>query len=275
MMSTTRPDFAPRSNRQAIMPGAPDIGIPARAGAGIPHLSEHLVRRLRATTNLGPSDIEAIERLPVIVKKLSGQTPIAREGDRMSQCGLLIEGFACRCKTTDSGKRQILSIHIAGDIPDLQSLHLHVMDHDLTTLGACTVGFIPHDALRNLTYDRPRVAEALWRETLIDAAVFREWIVNVGRRPARTRLAHLLAEVGRRLELVGLSSADHFDLPMTQIDLADALGLSAVHVNRVIQELRRGGLLELRKHSVFLRDLPRLQEIAEFDDLYLHQSPAL
>src|ERR1051325_5836023 len=103
MMSTTRPDFAPRPNRQAIMPGAPDIGIPARAGAGIPHLSEHLVRRLRATTNLGPSDIEAIERLPVIVKKFAGQTPIAREGDRMSQCGLLIKGFACRCKTIDSG----------------------------------------------------------------------------------------------------------------------------------------------------------------------------
>jgi len=272
-MSTTPPDLTPRPNPQALVPGAPDAGSPARAVTA--HVSQHLVRRLRTTTNLSPSDIEAIERLPVLLKNLPGQTTIAREGDRMTQCCLLIEGFACRCKTTDSGKRQILSIHIAGDIPDLQSLHLHMMDHDLTTLGVCTVGFIPHEALRNLTYDRPRVAEALWRETLIDAAVFREWIVNVGRRPALTRLAHLLAEVGRRLELVGLSKGDQFDLPMTQIDLADALGLSAVHVNRVIQELRREGLLELRKHSVFLRDLPRLKEVAEFDDLYLHQGAAL
>ena len=105
--------------------------------------------------------------------------------------------------------------------------------------------------------------------------MFREWIVNVGRRPALARLAHLLAEIGRRLETVGLSNGNQFDLPMTQIDMADALGLSAVHVNRVVQELRRDGLLELRKQSVSLRDLPRLKEVAEFDDLYLHQNPAL
>src|SRR5947208_927808 len=114
--------------------------------------------------------------------------------DLGGRCGraepLFPDGFICRSKTTDAGKRQILSIHISGDIPDLQSLHLHVMDHDMTTLSRCTVGFIGHEALRALTRERPIVAEALWRETLIDAAVFREWIVNVGRRPAVNRLAH-------------------------------------------------------------------------------------
>ena len=237
--------------------------------------SERLIRRLTVGTPLGASDIDAIAHLPMMVKDLPPQAAIVREGERPGQCCLLIEGFACRSKTTDVGKRQILSIHIPGDIPDLQSLHLHVMDHDFTTLSACKVGYIAHEILRKITRERPLIAEALWRETLIDAAVFREWIVNVGRRPATSRMAHFLAEIGKRLEAIGLANADQFELPMTQIDMADALGLSPVHVNRVIQELRRSGVLELRKHAVSIRDLPRLMQIADFDDLYLHQSQAL
>src|SRR4051794_37801260 len=249
--------------------------LPSQGLSVIVRPIERLIRRLQVSTPLNPADIAAIETLPLALKELPAQATIAREGERPSQCCLLIEGFACRSKTTDVGKRQILSIHIAGDIPDLQSLHLHVMDHDLTTLSACRVGYIGHDSLRTLTRERPLIAEALWRETLIDAAVFREWIVNVGRRPATSRMAHFLAEIGKRLEAVGLANVDQFELPMTQIDMADALGLSPVHVNRVIQELRRSGVLELRKHAVSIRDLPRLMQIADFDDLYLHQSHAL
>jgi CRP-like cAMP-binding protein len=234
--------------------------------------TERLVHKLQISTLLDADDVKAIERLPVNVRDLAAHTAIVREGERPAQCCMLIEGFVCRSKTTDAGKRQILSIHIPGDIPDVQSLHLHVMDHDMTTLSRSTVGFIPHDALRALTRERPLVAEALWRETLIDAAVFREWIVNVGRRSALTRLAHLLAEIGTRLQVMGLAADDRFELPMTQLDIADALGLTPVHINRVVQELRRDGLLELRKHSVFLPDLPRLKELGDFDDLYLHQS---
>ena len=239
------------------------------------HPGDLLIRRLTISTPLSVSDIAAIERLPLTTRELPAQAAIVREGERPSQCCLLIDGFACRSKVTDAGKRQILSIHIPGDVPDLQSVHLRVMDHDLTTLSPCTVGFIAHDALRNITREQPLIAEALWRETLIDAAVFREWIVNVGRRPAASRMAHFIAEVGKRLEAIGLATADQYELPMTQIDIADALGLSPVHVNRVIQELRRSGVLELRKYSVSIRDLPRLMELADFDDLYLHQSPAL
>ena len=234
--------------------------------------TERLLRKLRLSTLLDADDVKAIERLPIMVKEVAAHNPIVREGERPVQCCLLIDGFLCRSKTTDAGKRQILSIHITGEIPDLQSLHLHVMDHDLTTLSRCTVGLIPHDALRTLTRERPTVAEALWRETLIDAAVFREWIVNVGRRAAVVRLAHLLAEIGTRLQAMDLAPGDRFELPMTQLDIADALGLTPVHVNRVVQELRREGLLELRKHSVSLPDLPRLKEVGDFDDLYLHQS---
>lgn len=231
-----------------------------------------LITKLQLGSSLEPDDIGAIERLPIVIKDLPTHTSVVREGDRPTQCCVLIEGFLCRSKTTDAGKRQILSVHIPGEIPDLQSLHLHVMDHDLTTLSGCTVGFIPHDPLHKLTREQPRVCAALWRETLIDAAVFREWIVNVGRRSAVVRLAHLLAEIGIRLQAIGLAAGDRFELPMTQLDIADALGLTPVHVNRVVQQLRRAGLLELRKYSVFLPDLPRLKEFGDFNDLYLHQS---
>ena len=234
-----------------------------------------ILRKLRISTPLDDEDARAIESLPISVKSVPAHTAIVREGNRPGQSCLLIDGFVCRSKTTDAGKRQILSIHIVGDIPDLQSLHLHVMDHDLSTLSMCTIGLIPHNALRAVTRARPLVAEALWRDTLIDAAVFREWIVNVGRRPALARLAHMLAETGDRLQAMGLATRDRFELPMTQGDIGDALGLTAVHVNRVAQELRQMGLLELRKHSVFLPDLPRLKQLADFNDLYLHQSEAL
>jgi CRP-like cAMP-binding protein len=174
---------------------------------------------------------------------------------------------------TGNGKRQILSIHIPGEVPDLLSLHLHVMDHDLTALSDATAGFIPHDALRGLTADRPRVAAALWRETLVDASIFREWIV-VSRSPAACRIAHLVTELANRLKAVGLSAGENFQLPMTQVDLADALGLTPVHVNRVMQELRKGGLLDFRRNVVTLNDAPKLRELADFDELYLHQSAA-
>jgi CRP-like cAMP-binding protein len=238
------------------------------------HLST-LVVKLRATTQLGEDDIAAIEALPIQVRELAADSPIVVEGSRPTQCCLMIEGFSARSQTTCDGKRQILSIHIPGDLPDLQSLHLHVMDHDLRTLSDCTLGFIAHDALRALTRARPMVAEALWRDTLVDSAIFRAWIVNLGRRPANQRLAHLLLEIRRRLELVGLATDDRYELPMTQLDLADALGLTPVHVNRVLKALRSDGLLDLKKFVVTLGDAEKLMALGEFDDLYLHQNPQL
>ena len=238
------------------------------------HLST-LVRKLRITTELDEADIETIEALPIQVKEVAAQTAIVVEGSHPTQCCLMIHGFSARSKTTDNGKRQILSVHIPGDIPDLQSLHLHVMDHDLRTLSDCTLGFITHDALRALTRSRPMVAEALWRDTLVDSAIFRAWIVNLGRRAANQRLAHLILEMRRRLELVGLATDDQYELPMTQLDLADALGLTPVHVNRVMQTLRSDGVLEFRKFVVTLGDAEKLIALGDFDDLYLHQNPKL
>jgi len=240
----------------------------------MPHF-EAMIRKLRNNTNLDADDIEAIRALPVNIKQLPANTVIVREGDKPAQSCLMIEGYSVRSKTTDEGRRQILSIHIAGDIPDLQSLHLHVMDHDFTTLSACTLGLISHDSLRAVTRSRPLVAEALWRETLVDAAIFREWIVNVGRRQAPQRLAHLILEMRARLAAIGREGNGHYELPMTQVDLADALGLTSVHVNRVLQVLRADGLMDIRNNVVTLGDAEKLMQMGDFDDLYLHQDPEL
>jgi CRP-like cAMP-binding protein len=231
------------------------------------------IRRLRAQTQLSEEDLAAIEALPMQVKDIERRTPFVREGDRPSQCCLILEGFAVRSKTTDEGKRQILAIHIPGEMPDLHSLHLKVMDHDLSTLSKCQVGFINHDAIHRLTRERPDVASALWRETLVDAAVFREWIVNVGRRDATARLAHVVAELRERLNVIGLLKDHHFGLPMTQMDLADTLGLTPIHVNRVLQQLRKEGVLDIKKETVSFASAERLDHIADFDELYLHQHP--
>ena len=183
-------------------------------------------------------------------------------------------GSPCAQRLTSGGRRQILSVHIAGDIPDLQSLHLHVLDHDLITLTPCRLGFIPHAALRALNRERPNIAEALWRDTLIDAAMFREWIINVGQRRAPERLAHLLLEIRERLRLVGRAEGDSFILPMTQDELSDALGLTSVHINRTLKQLRTDGLLSFHRNEVKILDNARFEELAQFDRLYLHQHPS-
>lgn len=234
-----------------------------------------LITRLVVANRLDGDDIKAIMSLPIRRQRVEANQPVVREGDRPEECCLLAEGFAFRSKTTFDGERQILSLHIPGEIPDLQSLHLGVMDHDLYTLTSCDLGFIAHSALKALNVARPHVAAALWRETLIDAAVFREWIVNVGRRPGPVRMAHLLAELRYRLEVVGRAPDDTFHFPITQHELGDCLGLSTVHVNRILKELRSAGLVETERGTFHLPDKVRLEELAQFDPTYLHLHPGL
>ncbi len=224
---------------------------------------EFLIRKLRHTTELDDADIEAVMRLPVVVREIDADTPIAREGDKPFNCCFLIKGFCVRAKTTEQGKRQILSVHIPGDLPDLQSLHLPVMDHELRTLSASTIGFVSHVAVRQLARSRPLIAEALWRQTLLDAVLFRDWIVNIGRRPAGQRLLHLFIELQQRLSVVGLVTNETYDLPMTQTDLADATGLTPVHVSRVLKSLREHGLIQMRRSVVTIGNTGRLSELAQ------------
>jgi CRP-like cAMP-binding protein len=229
-----------------------------------------LVRRLATIAELSPDEEQALHGLPLDLRDLRADQDIVRDGDRPSQCCLILEGFVCRYKLLLDGRRQILSFHVPGDIPDLQSLHLVVMDHSLGTLAPTRAAMIQHDALRNLIARHPRLGDVFWRESLIDAAVFREWMIGIGRRSAHARIAHLLCELFLRFKTVGLTRDQAFDLPVTQIELGDALGLSTVHVNRVLQELRGAELITMRAGTVSVRDWAGLKAAGEFDPAYLH-----
>lgn len=235
--------------------------------------SDALVRKLRVSNRLDLQDVRGIEALPITGRAIRPHQRVVSEGDRPSECCLLLDGVLVRSKSTTLGDRQIVSLHVSGEMPDLQSLHLGVMDHDLTTLCHCTLGFIPHTAMRDLCLARPNVAAAFWRETLVDGAIFREWILNVGRRSAVERMAHLVVELWTKLDAVGRARGNSFQLPATQVDLADCLGLTPVHINRVLKELRERELLETVRRDFRLLDRAGLEALAQFDRTYLHLHP--
>ena len=234
-----------------------------------------LVRRLRTSSGISDDDVKEIEALPIAVRQYPADTPVVRDGERATNCCLIADGFCARSKTISSGKRQILSIHIPGEIPDLMSLFLHVMDHDLSTLAPCTLGFISHETLRKLHQRSPSVAEMFWWDTLIDVAMFREWIATVGQRPAPARLAHVMIELRERLRVIGRLDGNSFEMPLTQEQIGEALGITGVHANRVIKQLRQEGIVELHRGRVTVLDERKFLDLADFDGRYLHQSPTL
>jgi CRP-like cAMP-binding protein len=192
------------------------------------------------------------------------------EGEHATNCCLCIDGFVYRAKNTSYGGCQILSVHIPGDMPDLQSLYLHRMDHDLIAMTRCTAGFVPHAALRQLVRRRANVAEVLWRDTLIDAAICREWMVNLGQRDTLNRLAHFVLEMQRRLDAVAMTNGGSFRWPIVQHQMAEALGITVVHVNRVLKDLRERGLMEVHGGMLTILDQAGLVVAGEFDAAYLH-----
>jgi CRP-like cAMP-binding protein len=230
-----------------------------------------MIRKLESIFTLADEEKQALQDLPIQTLSLKAGQDIVRIGDRPSQSCLILEGFTCVYKLTSEGKRQIMALHVPGDIPDLQSLHLKVMDNSIATISPCAVGFIQHEDLRHLCDRYPRLTAAFWRETLVDASIFREWLLNIGRREAYTRMAHLLCEFLMRLKAVGLVEDGSFELPITQAELADAIGTSSVHVNRVLQALRADGLIQTKRTQVSVPDWEKLKEAGEFDPLYLHQ----
>lgn len=229
-----------------------------------------MIRKLESIFPLSDEERQALHDLPVHVTALKAGQDIVRLGDRPSQSCLVLEGFTCVYKLTSEGKRQIMALHVPGDIPDLQSLHLEIMDNSLATISPCTVGFIQHEDAHHVCERYPRIAAAFWRETLVDASLFREWLLNVGRREAYTRVAHLLCELLMRLKAVGLAEDGMFDLPITQAELADTIGTSSVHMNRVLQALRASGLIQTSKTQVTIPDWEKLKEAGDFDPIYLH-----
>ena len=217
------------------------------------------------------SDAEAasLEAAVVRTAEFRAKQIIVRQQVPLSQCTLLLEGFIERYKDTPDGRRQILALHVPGDFVDLHSYPLKRLEHSVAALTPVKVAFFPHAAIRGLTEQSSTLTELLWRSTLIDAAINREWIVSIGARSAAVRLAHLFCEMYVRLERIGMTDGKVFALPLTQIDLADATGLTPVHANRMLRQLREQGLVEFRAGVATILDWAALRGFAEFDPSYL------
>ena len=228
-----------------------------------------LLRKLEQVMVLSETERQTISELPERVLHVKPREDIV-DTSRPTSVRLILTGIACRYTLLGNGHRQITAFLVPGDFCDLRALIMGDMDHAVSALGPCELAVVPHHRLFAAIKDHPRLALAFWSDTLVDAAIHRDWVANVGRRSAYERMAHLLCEIWFRLKSVGLSMEHSFELPATQGDLGDATGLSQVHVNRTMGKLREDGLIRLSKGRVVqLPDWERLTEVAEFDPAYL------
>lgn len=232
-------------------------------------IETHLAK-LRARDTISPEE-EAIIRASLgEVRDLPAHNTCIRAGERLNCSTLLIEGLMCRYKDLPGGDRQITELHVAGDFLDLHSFSLKQLDHNVMTLTPCRVVLMPHVKLTEITEKHPHLARVYWFITALDAAIHREWELSLGRRTAIQRIAHLVCELHVRLGLIGQADDTGFALPLTQADLSDCTGLTPVHVNRTLRELRERGLMEFRGRRASIQDLAGLRSLAEFDDAYLY-----
>ena len=235
---------------------------------------ECLVRALGRFGPLAEPERAAVVEMGLTAKQVEADQDVAREGQRASHCLLLVEGWACRYKTLEDGRRQITAFHVPGDLCDPACLHLERLDQGTCTLTPARVAQVPHAVLLGWMADHPRLRDAVLRAMLADAAVSREWIVNVGRRTAYQRTAHLLCELVSRLRAAGSAQDPVHELPLTRAELADALGLTPVHVGRMLQDLRAQGLVEFDAGALTVRDWRGLKRAGGFDPGYLYLSGA-
>jgi CRP-like cAMP-binding protein len=231
-------------------------------------MPEHLVRRLESLSALTEPQTLAIRAMFTGVRKAPAGEDIIREGQIPNSLSLMLDGLACRYKTMPDGRRQIMGFLIAGDLVDVYGYMIGEMDHSVGALTACRVATAPHAKVADALDQHAALCHALWADTVADGAVTREWLVGLGRRSAYSRIAHLLCEVIARLTAVQTDGVV-CDLPLTQQELADSLGLSLVHVNRILQRLRASGLISLRRGSLQVHDWQGLQNAGEFDPAYL------
>jgi CRP-like cAMP-binding protein len=231
---------------------------------------DDFLRQLEVHSRLSEEDRQLVLGLPYRRRSLDAGSYLVREGDLPEQCSVLVDGFAYRQKVTGDGSRQILALCIPGDAVDLQNMFLDVSDHGVQLLTRGMVADIVKEALEELVLTRPRIGAAVIQATLVEASILREWVVNVGRRDARARIAHILCEFAVRLETRGLASEEGFELPMTQEQLADATGLTPVHVNRVLEALEADGLISRRRRTIHFVDWRALQDVGDFNRHYLH-----
>jgi CRP-like cAMP-binding protein len=237
-----------------------------------PSLLTPLLQRWGRAVQITPEDKQAILSLPITRRTFERDAYIVREGEPPLSCSLILRGFAFRQKLVSNGARQIISIHIPGEFVDLQNVLFDVADDSVQSLGRSEVAVLPKDAMAELFAAHPNIRRAAWLDTLIDSSVFREWVVNLGRRDARGRIAHLLCELMARLKASGLMDSDVCDFPLTQEQIADATGLTPVHTNRTLQTLRKDGLISLSSNRLTVLDWNKLADAGDFNDRYLHHA---
>ncbi|CCE07982.1 putative transcriptional regulatory protein, Crp/Fnr family [Bradyrhizobium sp. STM 3843] len=231
----------------------------------------HVIRKLEHFVHLSAADRAVLNRAAAQrVRSFAARADVAREGEKPKDVHLILAGWACRYKQLDDGRRQILSFLLPGDICDLNVFILEEMDHSIGTITPVTIADLPREFFDDINAEHPRIAAAFWWETLVAAAIQREWTTNLGQRTALERMAHLLCEIFYRLQLTGLTEQNTCEFPLTQSDLAEATGLSKVHVNRTLQDMRAGELIVLKGKILMLPELDRLMSTGLFNAKYLH-----
>jgi CRP-like cAMP-binding protein len=234
-----------------------------------------LLRKLETHSVLHEADRQAISCLPFKPRTLDAATFLIREGDPPTHCSVLLSGFAYRQKLAGNGMRQIVAIHIPGEPIDFQNLFLDVSDHSVQMLTRGEVALVPRAPLQALARSRAAIAHAILVIILVEASILREWLLNIGQRDARTRIAHLLCEFAIRLDAQGLSPDHAYELPITQDQLADAVGMTNVHVNRILRALQAEGLITRNRRAISFPDWERMREVGDFNERYLHLQPQM
>ncbi|MEE7475937.1 Crp/Fnr family transcriptional regulator [Methylobacterium hispanicum] len=233
-------------------------------------MPQHLIDKLERFTRLSDEDRQVLKALARKVRLIEAGVDIIQEGDRPETVNLFLDGWACRYKQLEDGRRQIVAFFVPGDLCDIHIYVLREMDHAIAAITPVRLATVPREILLDTMDRHPRITRALWWESLVNAAIQREWTVNIGRRTALERLAHLFCELFLRLRAVGLAEGSTCPFPLTQLELADATGLTNVHVNRTLKEMRNAGLILLKSRQLTVPDLAALQKAALFNPNYLH-----
>lgn len=231
-------------------------------------LTAHL-KKLKLRTDISSEEERVIRGLISETRRVGPDQPVVRAGEELHHSLLLIDGWLVRAKDLASGERQVLEIHVSGDFADLHGFTLKRLDHDVVTVTDSLIGMVPHERLTEMTRDHPHLTRVYWLMTNVDAAITRELALSLGQRSAISRMAHLFCELHVRLGIIGRTNGDSFEFPLTQRELSECLGLTVVHVNRTLQELRRRQIVETENRGIRILDMKALQALAEFDPAYL------
>lgn len=237
---------------------------------GVGVIGESLARHLCRVGKLSSEDRNAILQLKGDIRLARRHEDIVRAGSSPTFCILILRGFLQRYSSRRDGSRQIHSFYIPGDAPSLESIHLDVMDNSICAVVNSEVALIPHADLLELMAARPDIQALVWRSSLIQSSLYREWLTRNSRLPADGAMAHLFCEMYIRSSVAGLVDQNSCDMPLTQEMLADALGLTGVHVNRTLQQLRETGMVDHKNGRLFVHDVRKLASFADFDPSYLH-----